>query len=113
MAANERADTLAASLAATEINLEKLNQEKADAVRSLTAGRRCLDSAAVRVLNERLPAHINGGAVSEAAGKFVSTDAAFASDTDLGEWIAHAWRQYDPCRDRLGAIADFNKDSPR
>lgn len=111
VAANERADTLAASLAATEINLEKLNQEKADAVRSLTAGRRCLDSAAVRVLNERLPAHINGGAVSEAAGKFVSTDAAFATDTDVGLWIGQCQRGYETCRGRLAAIADFYKEA--
>ena len=107
VAANERADTLAASLAATEINLEKLNQEKADAVRSLTAGRRCLDSAAVRVLNERLPAHINGGAVSEAAGKFVSTDAAFATDTDVGLWARACRSAYESCRADRAGIRQF------
>lgn len=108
-AANKRADGLAASLAAAEINLEKLNQEKADAIRSLTIGRRCLDSAAVRVLNERLPTHVNGGAVSEAAGRFVSADAAFATDTDVGLWIGQCQRGYETCRGRLAALADFYK----
>jgi hypothetical protein len=44
-------DTLAARVAATENQLLQSNREKADAIRQISTGRRCLDVAAVRVLN--------------------------------------------------------------
>lgn len=106
----ERGDDLAARLAASELNQSILEEEKKSEIRRLTTNRPCLSHAAVSVLNRPdLPNGAKPGAVAEAPGQPVSTDAAFATDTDLGEWIAHAWRQYDSCRDRLGAIADFYK----
>lgn len=101
------ADAAYARLAAAENTLEKLNQEKANAIRSLTVGRRCLDRAAVRVLNGPLPTGLNVGAAAEATGDPVPADAPFATDTDVGLWIGQCQRGYETCRGRLAAIADF------
>lgn len=102
--AQKRGDDLAALLAASELNQSILEEEKKSEIRRLTTGKPCLSHAAVSVLNRP---GAKPGAVAEAASQPVSTDAAFATDTDLGEWIAHAWRQYDTCRDRISAIGDF------
>lgn len=100
-AANKRADQLALNLAAAENTREKLTQEKDREIRRLTVGRRCLDGAVVRVLNDP------GGGVSKAPGRPVRTNADFATDTDVGEWIGQCQRGYETCRGRLGAIAEF------
>lgn len=106
--AQERGDDLAARLATSESKLSTLEEEKKSEIRRLTTGKPCLSHAAVGVLNQpNLSAGAKPGAVAEAPSEPVPTDATFATDTDVGEWIAHAWRQYDACRDRLSAIADF------
>lgn len=106
-AAEELGRTLVARLAATEAERDTASQEKNDAIRRLTVGRRCLDSAAVRVLNQRPQPGLVARAVPQAASEPVSADAAFATDTDVGIWIASCQRGYDTCRGRLQAIADF------
>jgi len=72
----------------------------------LTTGRRCLDAAAVRVLNNR-----NGaapGGVPETPGQPAGADAQFATDTDVGKWAATAIRYYDDCRSRIDALREFH-----
>jgi uncharacterized protein YfaS (alpha-2-macroglobulin family) len=96
---------LSAKLAAAEAARETLTQEKTDAIRRLTVGRPCLDSAAVRVLNDT--AGLKPAGLPPTASQPVSADAAFATDTDVGLWAAQARRAYDTCRGRLQAIADF------
>lgn len=102
--AEELGRRLSARLAAAEADRETLTQEKTDALRRLTTGRRCLDADAVRVLNA---ASLKPAGVPEAAYQPGSADAAFATDTDVGLWAAGARRAYDTCRGRLQAIADF------
>lgn len=96
---------LVARLATSENALQTLAQEKDLEIRRLTVGRRCLDSAAVRVLNRS--ASLKPAAVPEAASEPVRADAAFATDTDVGIWIGICQRSYETCRGRLKAIADF------
>lgn len=97
-------DALSARLVQSESRLSQLTEEKDHEIRRLTQGRRCLDSAVVRVLNDsagstRLPC--------AAAGDAVRADAPFATDTDVGLWATNARQRFDGCRTRLDAIADF------
>lgn len=106
--AQKRGDDLAALLAASELKQLTLEEEQKSEIRRLTTGKPCLSHAAVSVLNRPdLPARAKPGAVAEAAGQPVSTDAAFASDTDVSLWIAGAQRAYNTCRGRLRAIENF------
>lgn len=108
--AEEVGRRLSARLAAAEADRETITQEKTDALRRLTTGRRCLDADAVRVLNA---ASLKPTGVPEAAFQPVSADAAFATDTDVGLWAAQARRAYDTCRGRLQALDDFYaKETP-
>lgn len=107
VAARKRGDQLQLRLNDSETKIDSLTQEKADAVRRLTVGRPCLDSAVVRVLNRS--ASIKPPSVPEAAREPDGADARFATDTDVGLWIGQCQRSYDTCRGRLGAIADFFK----
>jgi len=50
--------------------------------------------------------------VPEAPGGVVPADGAFATDTDVGLWIAGAQRSYNTCRGRLQAVADFYSTKP-
>lgn len=107
--ANERADRLQARLNAEEIARDTATEEKNRALRRLTTGRPCLAEPAVRLLNGDR-AGLKPGLVSQAAGEPLPADAAFATDTDVGTWIAGAQRAYDTCRGRLQAIADFYQE---
>lgn len=100
-----RGDQLAARVTATESALQTQLEENNHAIRRLTTGRPCLGSAAVRLLND--PAGLNPSAVPATAGQPVEPDATFASDTDVGLWAAYARRQYDVCRGRIQAVADY------
>lgn len=109
----ERGDRLVEKLTATELARNELAQEKDDAIRRLTVGRRCLDSAAVRLLNDAMPTGIKAGDAPQAARQPVPADAGFATDTDVGIWVGQCQRAYDTCRGRLDAIADFyNNEAP-
>jgi hypothetical protein len=94
-----RNDAILIKVAAQENEINRLTEEKNDALRKTTVGRRCLDAAAVGVLN--------GTAVPKPVTSSVSTDAAFATDTDVGLWAASCKRSYDTCRARIDGIADF------
>jgi len=96
---------LVTRLAAQENALQTLAQEKDNEIRRLTIGRRCLDGAAVRVLNRT--ASLKPAALPEAASEPLRADAAFATDTDVGVWVGQCQRGYETCRGRLKAIADF------
>lgn len=108
VAARKRGDQLQLRLASSESTINTLTLEKADAVRRLTVGRPCLDSAVVRVLNRS--ASLKPPSVPEAAGQPAGADGGFATDTDVGLWIGQCQRSYATCRGRLGAIADFFKE---
>ncbi|MER2539341.1 MAG: hypothetical protein ABTQ26_08880 [Azonexus sp.] len=105
-----RGDALSARVAAVESASQAQLEENNHAVRRLTSGRPCLDSAAVRLLNDATG--IRGTAVPATAGRSAESVAAFASDTDVGLWAASARRQYDTCRGRLAAVADFFEVTP-
>lgn len=103
-------DELSARLLKTESGLSQLAEEKDHEIRRLTTGRRCLDGAAVRVLNESTRAA--SPALPPAAGEPLRADAAFATDTDVGGWANQARSRYDTCRARLDAIGDFYTNTP-
>lgn len=111
MAAQARGDSLTARLYAANNALNDLTKEKEDAVRRLTTGRPCLGSAAVRVLNST-PASLHAPTVPQTASQPVPADGGFATDTDVGLWIAGAQRSFRTCRGRLQAVADFYSTAP-
>jgi len=104
--AQKRGNDLQLRLAQTESTRDQLAQEKDREIRRITVGRPCLGSAAVRVLNQATE-QPQPAAMPAAAGEPVRTDAAFATDTDVGIWIGQCRRSYDTCRGRLAAIAEF------
>lgn len=107
-AAQKRGDELVLRIAAAEAKQTRIAEEKDREIRRLTVGRRCLDGAAVRLLNQPAGAGLgHAGAVPQAAGQPVPDDAAFATDTDVGIWVGQCRRAYDTCRGRLQGIADF------
>lgn len=108
VAARRRGDQLQLRLTDSETKIGSLTQEKSDAIRRLTVGRPCLDSAVVRVLNRT--ARLKPPSVPEAASEPARTDGGFATDTDVGLWIGQCQRGYNTCRGRLGAISEFFKD---
>ncbi len=95
----EKNNQVLAVVAAQEAKIDRLTKEKSDALRQLTVGRRCLDGAAVRLLN--------GAGMPDPVAEPVPADAPFATDTDVGQWIAGAQKSYDTCRARLDGIAAF------
>lgn len=101
----QRGEALSARITAEEATRQTQTEEKTHVIRRVTTGRPCLGSAAVRLLNE--PAGLKPIALSAPASQPAGADAAFATDTDVGLWANNARRQYDTCRGRLGAVADF------
>ena len=93
---------IASEVARRENEIDRLTQEKNNALRQVTTGRRCFDAAAVRVLNRA-----GSGAVPEPGPEPLPAATAFATDSDVGEWIADAQRAYDACRARIDGIAAF------
>lgn len=106
-----RGDVLSAKVAAVESRFNTLTQEKEDAVRRLTVGRPCLGSAVVRVLNQPAPS-LKPPDVPQTTSSPVPADGAFATDSDVGLWIASAQRSYNTCRARIQAVADFYSTEP-
>lgn len=104
LAAKKRGDTLSARLSQAESTIALNNQEKTHEVARLSVGRPCFDARLVGVLNQ--PTAASGIATSPASTP-IATDAAFATDQDVGEWIVFAQGQYDTCRARLNALIDW------
>jgi len=105
-AAQQRGDTLAARVAAAETTRDTALQETQHALRKVTTGKPCLSGPALRLLNGTAGL----AAVPAPAGQPAGADAAFATDTDVAEWAAHARRSYDTCRGRLDAVRDFYQE---
>lgn len=114
-AARQRGDQLTLQLAGYENTLQVFAQEKNREIARLTTGRRCLDGAAVRVLNQSAGS-LGQGIVPASAGSALrpaanatagADDGAFATDADVAGWIGLCQRSYDTCRSRLDAIARF------
>ena len=108
-AETERGDALSSQLAQTQDQLTQRTLEVSRAVSQVTTGKRCLDSAAVRLLN-RTPR--DDPTVPETAGESVAESTAFATDTDVAGWIGGAQYQYDLCRTRLNTLIDFESGRP-
>lgn len=106
-AAQARGDALQTRLAAAEIARKTQVEETSRELKRLTSGRPCLSGAAVRLLNQP---GLRLGARSAPAGQPAAADAASATDTDLGLWMAAAIGQYGECRDRLQALIDWHRD---
>lgn len=111
-AAVVRGDALSADLSRSEADLARKSLEVSHALRKLTTGRPCLDGGVVGVLN-RAYAPPAAAPVPAAAGTPVAADGAAATDTDIGDWIAHAWDRYETCRRRLDALITYNKGAPQ
>ncbi len=114
IAANQRGDALALQLNGWQATLTQFALEKNHELARLTTGRRCLDSAAVRVLNRPEPQL--GRSVPQAAGLALradggsssrADDGSFSTDADIAGWIGLCQRSYSTCRARLQLIADF------
>lgn len=103
-------NSLTAELSRKDQEMAAALEEKSHEIKRLTVGRRCFDARVVRVLNGAVPASQPG--LSEARPGAVPEDGPFATDTDVGEWIAVAQRQYDQCRARIDAIATFYEANP-
>lgn len=110
VASGKRADALETKLNAAEAQRLTQSQEHQREIKRLTTGRPCLNRGTVRLLNR---APVIPAAVPETASRPVAEDAAAATDTDVAEWIDHAIDQYDTCRDRLGALIDFEQGDPQ
>lgn len=104
-----RGDALSNQLAQTESQLTQRTLEVSRAVSQVTTGKRCLDSAAVRLLN-RTPR--DDPTVPETAGASAAESGAIATDTDVAGWIGNAQWQYDTCRARLNTLIDFEQGRP-
>lgn len=105
IAAQQVADELQRRLDAADQERLSQAQEHSREIKRLTHGRPCLNAGTVRLLNGS--GGIKPPAVPEAPGRTDAEDATAATDTDIAEWIDHAIRQYSTCRDRLGALIDF------
>ncbi|MDR1063644.1 MAG: hypothetical protein LBL48_06895 [Azoarcus sp.] len=106
LAAQRRGDALAAQVAADETARIQRAEEMGREIAKLAAGRPCLSADLTRLLNEsaartvaRVPSH---------SGDAAGAAARFATDADVGHWVAGARRQYDNCRGRLDAIRQWN-----
>lgn len=104
-AALERYNELEARVAAAESTRDIALQETQDALRKITTGKPCLSGAAVRLLNQSNG--IKPPDLPAAPGQPAGADAAFATDTDVALWAAHARRSYDTCRGRIDAVREF------
>lgn len=120
--ASSRGDRLALQLAGTQETLTAFAEEKTREIARLTSGRRCLDGAVIRLLNQ--PAGLKlGGVVPQTAGFVVRPNGAaaagsddgaaqdeFATDADVAGWINLCRARYDTCRSRLQSLADFYQE---
>lgn len=101
----DRGNKLQLKLNDEELARLQTTQEKDREIRRLTTGRRCLDAAAVRLLNAA--GSSAPGAVPQAPSSTDGPDAGFATDTDVGTWANQCRSAYDTCRGRLRAVAEF------
>ncbi len=103
--AQKRNDKIAAELNAMRLTKAKQDQEKDDEIKRLTRGRRCLDAAAVSVLNR--PSGAAASPVPTAGSEPVPGTARFATDTDVGLWARACKSAYESCRADRSGIRKF------
>lgn len=104
-----RGNTSSAQLAQAETAIQIKTVERIKYVPKVTTGRRCLEPAAVGLLN-------GSGAIGlpATAGQPVAADAAApaASDADVAGWIVSANGNYDTCAARLNELIDYEEAKP-
>lgn len=108
-AATKRGNELAARAAAAEATRDTALEETRNALRKVTTGKPCLSGAAVRLLNES--GGLKAADLPTTPGQPVGADAAFATDTDIALWAAHARRSFDTCRGRVDALREFFEET--
>ncbi|MDD3938030.1 hypothetical protein [Rhodoferax sp.] len=98
--------TLQTSRQALAKQLEKTRRD----LQTLTTGRACLDADAIGVL-QRSPAFTPdaGAAMPTPARQPARAAAGVATDTDVAGWMATAADQYEACRARIRAIAQWEQ----
>jgi hypothetical protein len=106
-AAAARADAAESRLAQQASITQQTLKEKQRGLSSITTGRPCLSGPAVGLLNGT---GLRLSAVPAPAGPPDPAAAAFASDTDVGGWIAAAQSQYEQCRDTRQALIEWGHD---
>lgn len=96
-------------LAQAETAIQIKTVERIKYVPQVTAGRRCLEPAAVGLLNGSA-----APSLPSAAGQPATADAAApaASDADVAGWIAAAGGQYETCAARLNGLIDYEEAKP-
>ena len=109
-AATKRGNELAARAAAAEATRDTALEETRNALRKVTTGKPCLSGAAVRLLNES--GGLKAADLPTPPGQPAGADAAFATDTDIALWAAHARRSFDTCRGRVDALREFFEGTP-
>ncbi len=108
--ATKRGNELAARAAAAEATRDTALEETRNALRKFTTGKPCLSGAAVRLLNDA--AGFKAADLPATPGQPAGADAAFATDTDIALWAAHARRSFDTCRGRVDALREFFEEAP-
>ena len=91
---------------------EKTRKKVSDAARNTTVYRYCLDSNTLRVLNGELGFTVlpATAATPQATVGTDETDAGIATDADVTDWITKTAAQYQDCRARLDAWAEWSKE---
>lgn len=106
--AQTRGDQLTNRLAASQSHITQLETEKHRAINRLTTGRPCFSADVVLVLNGADTATDGSVDVPTPTGSAAATGEAFATDSDVGQWITSTQAQYEQCRSRLDALIDWH-----
>lgn len=119
--AQARGDELTVQLATANEAAAVTQKELADALQTITTGRACLGSAALRLLDRapgiaapRMPAPARVAPAADAARAAADTpqpggnDGDVATDTDVSRWAVVAAGEYGECQRRLDALIDFH-----
>lgn len=100
-------------LAGSQAHITQLETEKRRAINRLATGRPCFSADVVRVLNGADNATDGSVDVPTPTGSAAATDGTFATDADVGQWVAAAQAQYDTCRQRFEALIDWHTEGIR
>jgi hypothetical protein len=103
----QQGDALAATLIIAEAARVQNTQEKTHEIRQRATGARCLDAATVGVLNAPAAPTGDGLRLPPASRDAIDPTALFATDSDVGVWIAQAQAAYDSCRERIDGLRQW------
>jgi hypothetical protein len=107
-AATLRADAAENRLAQQNLTQQHSLEDKKHGLSAVVSGRPCLSSGAVGLLNGS--AASAGLRLPPPAAQLDPAAAAFASDSDVGNWIAIAQSQYEQCRNTRQALIEWLHD---